>query len=72
MKLLVDQNLSHRLPARLSDLFSDSAHVRAGALDRAERHLTVLGRLAGVDAELVLERLQHLLRADERSTACYG
>ena len=35
MKLLFDQNLSHRLPARLADLFSDSAHVRAAALDRA-------------------------------------
>ena len=35
MKLLVDQNLSHRLPTRLSDLFSDSAQVRAAALERA-------------------------------------
>ncbi len=35
MKLLFDQNLSHRLPARLADLFSDSAHVCAAALDRA-------------------------------------
>ena len=34
MKLLFDQNLSHRLPARLSDLFAGSTHVRAIALDR--------------------------------------
>ncbi|MBN8248287.1 MAG: DUF5615 family PIN-like protein [Verrucomicrobia bacterium] len=35
MKLLFDQNLSHRLPALLADLFPESAHVRAAALDRA-------------------------------------
>lgn len=35
MKLLFDQNLSHRLPRRLADLFPDSAHVRSLALDRA-------------------------------------
>lgn len=35
MKLLFDQNLSHRLPARLEDLFPGSAHVRAALLDRA-------------------------------------
>ena len=35
MKLLFDQNLSHRLPARLADLFPQSAHVRTVALDRA-------------------------------------
>lgn len=35
MKLLFDQNLSHRLPACLADLFPDSAHVRAATLDRA-------------------------------------
>ena len=29
-----------------------------------ERHLAVLGRLAGAAAELRLERLEHLLRAD--------
>ena len=28
MKLLFNQNLSYRLPARLADLFPDSAHVR--------------------------------------------
>jgi predicted nuclease of predicted toxin-antitoxin system len=35
VKLLFDQNLSHRLPARLADFFPDSAHVRAATLDRA-------------------------------------
>ncbi len=35
MKLLFDQNLSHRLPARLADLFPQSAHVRVVALDHA-------------------------------------
>lgn len=35
MKLLFDQNLSHRLPVRLADLFPDSSHVRAAGLDRA-------------------------------------
>lgn len=36
MKLLFDQNLSHRLASALSDLFPDSAQVRALGLDRAE------------------------------------
>lgn len=35
MKLLFDQNLSHRLPTRLADLFPDSVHVRAVTLDQA-------------------------------------
>lgn len=35
MKLLFDQNLSHRLPARLADLFPDSAHIRSARLDQA-------------------------------------
>jgi predicted nuclease of predicted toxin-antitoxin system len=35
VKLLFDQNLSHRLPARLADLFPDSAHVRAAGLDQS-------------------------------------
>jgi len=34
VRLLFDQNLSFRLPARLSDLFPGSAHVRAAILDR--------------------------------------
>lgn len=35
MKLLFDQNLSHKLPARLADLFPQSQHVRTLGLDRA-------------------------------------
>lgn len=35
MKLLFDQNLSHRLPARLADLFPGSEHVRPAGLDRS-------------------------------------
>ena len=35
MKLLFDQNLSHRLPARLADLFPYSAHVRTARLDQS-------------------------------------
>ncbi len=35
MKLLFDQNLSHRLPVRLGDLFPDSAHVRTAEMDQA-------------------------------------
>ena len=36
MKLLFDQNLSHRLPSLLSDLFPDSAQVRLLDLGRAD------------------------------------
>jgi predicted nuclease of predicted toxin-antitoxin system len=39
VKLLFDQNLSHRLPARLADLFPGSAHVRAASLDQASDDL---------------------------------
>lgn len=35
MKLLFDQNLSHRLPDRLSDLFPASTQARLVGLDRA-------------------------------------
>ena len=35
MKLLFDQNLSHRLPAKLADIFPDAAHVRPLNLDQA-------------------------------------
>ncbi len=35
MKLLFDQNLSHRLPRRLADLFPDSDHVRPLSLDQS-------------------------------------
>lgn len=36
MKLLFDQNLSHKLARRLADLFPDSAHVREVGLKEAE------------------------------------
>jgi len=36
MKLLYDQNLSHRLVALLSDLFPDSEHVRNVGLQEAD------------------------------------
>lgn len=36
MKLLFDQNLSHRLAACLDDVFPQSAHVRPAGLDRAD------------------------------------
>jgi len=35
VKLLFDQNLSHRLPRRLADLFPDSDHVRSAGMDQA-------------------------------------
>lgn len=35
MRLLFDQNLRHRLPDRLGDLFPGSLHVRHQRLDRA-------------------------------------
>lgn len=36
MKLLFDQNLSYKLPQRVSDLFPESAHVRLLKLDQAD------------------------------------
>ena len=36
MKLLFDQNLSHKLARRLADLFPDSTHVREIGLKEAE------------------------------------
>ena len=35
MKLLFDQNLSHRLPGRLADLYPNSEQVRLLGMDRA-------------------------------------
>jgi predicted nuclease of predicted toxin-antitoxin system len=35
VRLLFDQNLSHRLPRRLADLFPGADHVRRLSLDRA-------------------------------------
>ena len=36
MRLLFDQNLSDRLPSRLSDLYPDSIHVKSISLDKAD------------------------------------
>jgi predicted nuclease of predicted toxin-antitoxin system len=36
MKLLFDQNLSYKLPQRVSDLFPESAHVRLLKFDQAD------------------------------------
>jgi predicted nuclease of predicted toxin-antitoxin system len=36
MKLLLDQNLSPRLAARLADIYSHSAHVSALGLEQAD------------------------------------
>lgn len=38
MKLLLDNNLSHRLVARIADLFPGSCHVMTLGLDEAEDH----------------------------------
>jgi predicted nuclease of predicted toxin-antitoxin system len=35
VKLLFDQNLSHKLPVWLADIFPESNHVRAVGLERA-------------------------------------
>ena len=58
---------SNRLAIAVVDGHDGGPAAAAGALDRAQRHLAVVGRLAGADAELRLERLQHLLGADERA-----
>lgn len=36
MKLLFDQNLSWRLPAKLADLYSDSQHVREAGMKESQ------------------------------------
>lgn len=36
MKLLFDENLSHKLPPRLADLFPDSLHVRDAGMKAAD------------------------------------
>ena len=57
----------HRLAVAVVDGDDRAPAAAARALDRAQRDLAVLRRLAGVDPELALERLEHLLRADERA-----
>src|SRR5438270_6802547 len=58
---------AHRLAVAVVDDDDRPPPAAAGALDRPQRHGAVLRRLAGPYAELLLERLQHLLRADERA-----
>src|SRR5688500_7738749 len=55
----------HGLAVAVVDRDDRPPPAAARALDRPQRHLAVLGRLAGLDAELPLERLEHLLGADE-------
>ncbi len=48
MKLLFGQNLSNRLPSRLSDLFPNSTHVRVEHLERAsDREIWEYAKLHG-------------------------
>src|SRR4051812_25538056 len=58
---------THRLPVAAVDRDDGSPPAAAGALDRAQRHPAVGRRLAGMHAELALERLHDLLRAHERA-----
>ena len=73
--------LSHRAPDDLRRVLGldvmavavvdrDDGRVAAAAeaLDRAQRDVAVLGRLAGLDPELLLERLDDLLRAAQART----
>ncbi len=39
MRLLFDQNMSPKLPARLCDIFPESAHVQQHHLDKAPDHI---------------------------------
>ncbi|MGI0135205.1 MAG: DUF5615 family PIN-like protein, partial [Candidatus Micrarchaeaceae archaeon] len=36
MKLLLDQNISHRLVTSLAEIYADSSHVRLMGLERAD------------------------------------
>ena len=55
------------VPVAVVDRDDRRPAAAAEALDRAERDLAVARRLAGPAAELALERLDDLLRADERA-----
>src|SRR5262249_8778577 len=57
----------HELVVAVVDRHHGRVPAAAEALDGAERHLAVLGRLAGRDAELGLQRLDHLLSAGQRA-----
>jgi hypothetical protein len=74
VKLLIDENLSRRLVARLSDLFSDSIHVTDVALEEKElgglkvqatdkRRLTLIGvHPCSSVAELLFSPADHMPR----------
>lgn len=48
MKLLLDENLSHRLVRQIDDLFSGSVHVRSAGLKRTpDREIWEFARLNG-------------------------
>src|SRR3954451_22510466 len=57
----------HRLAVAPVDGDDRTPPAAARALDGGERELAVLGRLARLDAELLLEGLDDLLRSDERA-----
>src|SRR5439155_24922442 len=55
----------HVRPVVMVDRDDGGPAAAAEAFDRAQRHLAVVGGLPRPDAELLLEALEHLLRADE-------
>src|SRR5919201_5029479 len=57
----------HRLAIAMVDRDDGRPAAAARALHRAQRDRTIVGRLPGPDAELGLERVQYLLRPDERA-----
>src|SRR3954467_4037630 len=57
----------HRLAVAPVDGDDRTPAAAAGALDGGERDLAGVGPLARLDAELLLEGLDDLLRADERA-----
>src|SRR5207302_4810030 len=58
---------SDRFAVAVVDRDHGAPAATAGALDEAQRHPAVWRRLARPDPELALERLDDLLRADERA-----
>src|SRR5205823_3837407 len=58
---------AHRLAVAMVDRHDRAPAAAACTLDRPQRDEPVLGRLARPHAELLLERLDDLLRADQRA-----